>query len=188
MSPNRSPERSRRRQNRSRRPPGDENGTEHQLGDLIFRKKAPRSRHSAFLAQKINLASVGTGSAFNARAASIASDAKHEERSKNDKRNESTGPRGAAKQAWREQREYADCKQSGSLYALARPLRGLRRAFGAGSVSRVCFRFLSGLSGPTCFEKLRKMAPKCSPGGSKIEPKLLPEASRRPPRELNRIW
>ena len=103
--PGRLQKRSRRRQNRSRRPPGDENGTEHQLGDLIFRKKAPRSRHSAFLAQKINLASVGTGSAFNARAASITSDAKHQERSKNGKRNESTEPRGAAKQAWREQRE-----------------------------------------------------------------------------------
>ena len=47
---------SRRRQNRFRRPPGSQNGSEHQLGDLIFRKKAPRSKHSAFLAPKINLA------------------------------------------------------------------------------------------------------------------------------------
>ena len=87
----------------------------------------------------------GTGSAFNARAASIAIDGRRQDRSENGKKNESKGPRGEAKQAWRTQREQQDCKQGGSREALARALRALAGRLELGE-RRSRHGFLSGCS------------------------------------------
>ena len=83
-------------QNRSREASGSPTGPGAQLGDLIFAKKRPRSKHSSFLAPKINLAIMEREARETRERASNASKARAE-RAARTARAEATRQRRAAR-------------------------------------------------------------------------------------------